>query len=755
MTNEICTLEINNISNRDLANYPMSCGVPFACRAVSGKDGLFLTDGDTGFPAQVTPTQYWPDGSLRWAVLDWQMPIARNAKMQVRVRRGQAASTPAQSLVLRENTGSYTVINGDTVVRISKTAFSLFESYTVAGREMVEPGSDLLAETPEGKLFYASLCPSITSRIDRSGPEVIILEISGQQTAEDGATLLDFRLRYTFRAGDPCVQISHKMTNRQDPEMGIHLARIWMELPTTLGTRTTKYVRQMTHGLNWWPRPVELKENVELQSGSFTSAMTQSVYGNTQNGKIVIRDMASFKEKLAEYPHYLRPGNARTDMAGGLRAAYPHLGLTGNGASALAWFPQMELHYPKGIAATRNRLRFDIWPAWSQPLRLNRGMSREHDLRLTFQAGEKSFAQMEAIFQDHEVIGFGIFACGDAPVKVAMDPAYARSCKVLDLDRWLSYDEDRYLTVETKLGSAGQKGAVNGRGELDLGDGIIRDCSGNNENDSILDTFRQYFRLKEPGFLSSALISARHNAHVDFIASDPDPLRQGTMAAHCPNHSDGATYPSHMWVGGLLAAWCLTAERDFEAAAIAVGENMRRWQIQRPEIFYCDSRECGWPMLAYVQLWHHTHDQRWLDYAEEVFQAYRRMMTPQSEILHEIPHGMGTFLQGYGEFMTWRACYFYYEASGKEAVKQFLLTCLSQPPVYLRSPRQLGSGGWACNDLFPAWAAYTLSGEKHFLTDNYPFLRCLMSRDRFPWGGVDMHYYLNALHELKELDPFC
>ena len=151
MTNEICTLEINNISNRDLANYPMSCGVPFACRAVSGKDGLFLTDGDTGFPAQVTPTQYWPDGSLRWAVLDWQMPIARNAKMQVRVRRGQAASTPAQSLVLRENTGSYTVINGDTVVRISKTAFSLFESYTVAGREMVEPGSDLLAETPEGK----------------------------------------------------------------------------------------------------------------------------------------------------------------------------------------------------------------------------------------------------------------------------------------------------------------------------------------------------------------------------------------------------------------------------------------------------------------------------------------------------------------------------------------------------------------------------------------------------------------------------
>ena len=31
-----------------------------------------------------------------------------------------------------------------------------------------------------------------------------------------------------------------------------------------------------------------------------------------------------------------------------------------------------------------------------------------------------------------------------------------------------------------------------------------------------------------------------------------------------------------------------------------------------------------------------------------------------------------TFLQGYGEFMTWRACFDYYEATGKEEVKAFL-----------------------------------------------------------------------------------
>lgn len=228
------------------------------------------------------------------------------------------------------------------------------------------------------------------------------------------------------------------------------------------------------------------------------------------------------------------------------------------------------------------------------------------------------------------------------------------------------------------------------------------------------------------------------------------------MAAHCPNHSDGATYPSHMWVGGLLAAYCITGEPDYERAAIAVGENMMRWQEQRPEIFYCDSREAGWPMLAWVQLWHHTHDQRWLDAARRVFAFYQRQMDDRGEILYEIPHGLGTFLQGYGEFITWRACFLYYEATGDDDVREFLVKCLSIDSVYRLTPARLVKGGWACNDLFPAWAAWALTGDEHFLIDNHPFLRFMMHRDgRFPWGGVDVMYYLNALHERGELAQFC
>jgi hypothetical protein len=191
-------------------------------------------------------------------------------------------------------------------------------------------------------------------------------------------------------------------------------------------------------------------------------------------------------------------------------------------------------------------------------------------------------------------------------------------------------------------------------------------------------------------------------------------------------------------------------------AAFSVGENMVRWQQDRPEVFYADSREAGWPMLAWVQLWHHTHQERWLDPAERVFRFYAEKVDEEGRILYEIPHGLGTFRQGYGEFIAWRACFFYYEATRREEVRDFLIRTLSIEDVYKLTPARREKGGWACNDLFPAWAAWKLTGEEKFLTDNHPFLEYMMGREgKFPWAGVDVMYYLNALHERGELEEFC
>ena len=123
----------------------------------------------------------------------------------------------------------------------------------------------------------------------------------------------------------------------------------------------------------------------------------------------------------------------------------------------------------------------------------------------------------------------------------------------------------------------------------------------------------------------------------------------------------------------------------------------------------------------------------------------------KGEILYDIPHGMGTFRQGYGEFITWRACFFYYEITNSPQVRNFLIKALKQ--IYYFPPKKaFMAGGWGCNDMFPAWALYKLTGARKYLEDNIPFVKTLMVKGNFPWGGNDMHFYLAELDKLGLLE---
>jgi|GEM_PF-964912 len=759
MTDTLATIRCRNSSNRRLTDYPITCAVPMPKGKLlsAGRLAASLPRGRV-VPVQAQVTEKWSDGSVKWLVLDFEMPFAANPNAGdmsnvSEVRLIKSARTPAtRSVSARADADAMEATTPHYRVVVNRRKFSIFDAYVVNGKNMVLPGSDIVVEDLNGKKYYASLAKRLDSKVLLNGPRRSVLEVSGRHTAEDGSEMLSFRVRYVIRAGDPCCQLSYKFTNREEPETGVKLAGIRVVIPTALDGPVTRHVRQSVHGETWFPRPLEVHENVELIAGKAVNESARARYGSVAEGKIVIRNFSSLREDLSAYPYYLRPGNARTDMSGGLRQMYPYLGASASNGSVLGWFSEMENHFPKAVGMDRNVFWFDIWPASFGELHVRRGQSCEHDLYMNLASKSRRFEQIESLYLDHEVMGFGILSCGAPPVSVTLDPDYVRSCEVLNLHRWLRYDEDKYLRIETKLGSVGPT-AAGPKGMWDYGDYISPDRSWahNNENDSILQLMQEYFRRAEPTCLTAAVAKARHNAHVDFIVYDPHPLRQGTMPAHCPEHTDGATYPSHMWVDGLMAVYHATGEPDLLEAAIAVGENMRRWQLHK-KTFFADSRECGWPMLAYLCLYEHTRDRKWLRYTQEVFEFYRTHMTDKGEILYDIPHGMGTSKQGYGEFITWRACFFYHELTGLKAVKDFLVKSLRRVYHFPAKNAQM-PGGWGCNDMFPAWALYKLTGERKVLEDNIPFVRAIMEKPaNFPWGGIDMHPYLAELDKLGMLE---
>ncbi len=754
----LLTLRFRNNTNRPISAFPFTYGVPLPEGRLTCPEGICVRkpDGEP-IPVQTRPLEHHFDGSIKWLLLDFALPVEPNEKGDLHLCAGASEPAPG-GLSVAETPQAITVRTNTLTARIGKTLFALFESYVMSGQELMAAGSDIVVEDLQGKQYHASGCRELAVEVVERGAQRVVVQASGRHTAGDGSTLLDFRVRWTFRPDEPGVQLAYKFTNRETPETGVKVRSIRIVAPTALGRETTKVLRQSHHGPEWFARRVEIGENVELLAGGATNEAAKTRYGSAADGIVVIRNLESLKENLADYPYFLRPGNARTDMSGGLRQMYPYLSLHDGSRSAVAWFYDMGSNFPKALGADGNVLTFDIWPAWATDFLVRRGQSKEHDLYLSLADTVRSPDEAEGIYFDHEIMGIGIWGTGSIqPVELTLDPDYVRTCRVLQLHRWLKYDEDRYLPVEIKLGSACAKAPVEAQGMMDLGDRVSPDRSWSpyNDNEFILDGLREYYRREEPSMLVYALRKARHNAHVDFIACDPDPLRQGTMPAHCPEHTDGSTYPSHMWLDGLMAAYNLTGETDYRDAALSVGENMLRWQKMRPSIFYADSRECGWPMLAFLRLHEFTREQRWLDACEEIFQFYRERTGPDGTILYALPHGIGILLEGYGEFVAWRGLFFYWERTGRDDIKEFLMRVL--PQGYKRHPRDLiAHAGWGANDLFPAWAAYQLTGEDRFIEDNYPFLRFLMRRqEKFMWGGIDMHPYLSELDRRGTLARFC
>jgi hypothetical protein len=748
MADSLIRVNFDNVSNRDVASIPVTYGVPLVKGRLTKTDNLAirLPDGKH-VPVQTTVLERHADKSVHWLLLDFTLPVKANQKAAFELV--EKAVKPGKRVVSSKSDGKRVTVTTPTLTAsFSKERFSLFESYKVAGKEMVAPGSDVLITMPSGKRYYGSRAKKLNVQVIESGPQRTVVEVSGRHTSEDDLELFDFRFRYTFRREEPGVKFSYKFTNREEPERGVTIKSIELVLPTTVGADTTKHLRQTNSGAEWWPREISVGENLEIIAGGATNAAAKARYGNAADGKVVIRNLDTLKEDLSSYPYYLRPGNARTDMTGGLRAVFPWTGITSDNAGGIGFIFEMGQNYPKGVRVDGSTFHFDIWPYWSEDLLWRRGMSKEHDLYIALSPKKTSFAELEKIYLDHELPGYGAWSNSGPFVWYTLDIDYIDEAQVLDLHRWLPYQDSKYPVVEMKMGQLGRNASAGGMGMIDYGDAASADRSWchNNENDAILEGLRSYYRKSYyPNFLG-AVIKAKHNATIDFIAHDPDPLRQGTMPAHCPEHTDGATYPSHMWSDGLIAAYCLTGDTDLRDAAISVGENMIRWQKLRPQIFYCDSRECGWPMLAWVRLYDFTGDKKWLDAAYEVFEFFRENINENGEILYELPHGMGLIKTSYGEFVAWRAMFFLWERTQDKKIGDFLAKALRK--VYKVTYDQIARGGWACNDLFPAWAGYQVTGDDSFITDNIDIVHHLLTRPaNIPWGGVDVMYYFHELHK--------
>ena len=195
-------------------NCAIRCGIPFPAKMVHEISQIVLRDqAGSRLPLQISPMNYWPDGSLRWVELD-TIAMAKDAgpegELLLDIDDGKTQTPLPQNPVSIFSKGrdTFTISTGPTEITVGGANGQLL-SRMVHGDAVF---TDLTGEIEiEGKI-YATITDS--AKILANGPIREEVELSGKIKSEDDE-IGRFVFRLSALAGQPYVRMTWRIFNVQ------------------------------------------------------------------------------------------------------------------------------------------------------------------------------------------------------------------------------------------------------------------------------------------------------------------------------------------------------------------------------------------------------------------------------------------------------------------------------------------------------------------------------------------------------------
>jgi len=542
--------------------WPVTSGLPFAPGELRDPPRLrVLDDNGQPLPACARTTATWPDGSIRWALLDLQTDIPAQARLDLQLdTEGDEAESVVPNLDLRAETreDAIDVLTGECAVRVARSGPRLVCSASRGRHEYLRPtdgGADLLAwEDGSGAPFRGVVEGAV---VEESNPLRLVVRAHGS-FRRDEERLLGWTARLTFFAGHSFVRLQFTLVHDEASRTFVHLQRLLFHMPLALAP-AGRLAHFGSFETGWRLTPAVSADSGHLDLTQWNIERHTLTWGSGSDRQRLDRRTNALG--------WLQVGDAEGSVTMKLRRpwqSYPKSWTYDGDRLGIELFPDLSAFRGPELEPGRRWTEIDYsgGVVHDRALRVPQGMARTHELFVHFG---------DPVDDGRDIDAFALAA--EMPLLLQ-----------LPSERWgetgvfgpFAAFSDKHWPLELKL--RGFCRAPNGRGIINDGDQVHletmpdgRTATRTTENlayELPRSLLRQYLRSGDQQLFWEGEASVRHLMDVDTVHFSTDnpqwlggPYFEWSQNHHYSNTDETELMgprTSHTWLGSLLDYHFLT-----------------------------------------------------------------------------------------------------------------------------------------------------------------------------------------------------
>jgi len=618
--------EPGGVPRRD---WPVTSGIPLAQGSLVDAANVMLLTGDgSAIPFQTDVLARWPDGSVRWLLLDFQTDLAAGQKKQFILRlRSQSPGPPVSTPVRVSEQGDVTIIDtGPLRLELSRESLDPLGAvwldrngdrrFTNDERITDSGSGGLFVRDVRSRRFEAAQGPSEIT-VEEDGPLRACVRVCGRLASSDG-TMFSYVLRLHAFRGRPFVRCFYTFINDNQEALMADVQELGLTARLATGQAPAQS-HVLDGGATSGGRVFQVDENC------------YTLNGETARG--CAAGWAAAGSQTAGFALGLRQFWQQWPKSLDVREGTVTLGLCPDFPPGL---------YDGKTLEDENKLYYALRNGVHS---FKAGLAKTHEFWATFFAGPPDVPALSHFFQ-----------AAEEPILAVCAPAYVSSTKAAgefppaDRTRFFGYDAwfERALTAHLRRRDQGRE-----YGMLNYGDwyGERKVNWGNLEYDLAAGMFQQYLRTGDRGYFERGESAARHHVDVDRVhATNPhvknpygDPPRVGEIWLHSVGHTGGyykdAPLPvgsvyqmghsanfGHVWISGDLDYYYLTGDRRARDVALRTADMMAAGMTGK---LGTHIRTLGWPTIMVLDAYEATGDEKYLQAAKKNWDVLKQSLDPQ------------------------------------------------------------------------------------------------------------------------------